>query len=215
MKLQLNHLYTHRENLQKKHGEQSLYAIHGAGCTKNPDICFVFMNPTGKNVSAVKWRKGIRAPRLWTKNVRKIFYEANLLDKKFFDQIQLMKVGDRTEEFAETLYLHIAKKNIYITNLAKCTQADARPLKDNIFKDYLAYTLEELAILQPKHIITFGNQVSSILLGKPIKVSDYKKKEYEIISIKKKTYKVYPVFYPVGQGMRNMPAAIARIKEIM
>jgi uracil-DNA glycosylase len=126
-----------------------------------------------------------------------------------------MKAGDRTEEFAETLYLHIAKKNIYITNLAKCTQADARPLKDNIFKDYLAYTLEELAILQPKHIITFGNQVSSILLGKPIKVSDYKKKEYEIISIKKKTYKVYPVFYPVGQGMRNMPAAIARIKEIM
>lgn len=77
------------------------------------------MNPTGKNVSEVKWWKWIRAPRLGTKNVRKIFYEANLLDKNFFDQIQLMKADDRTEKFAETLYLHITKKKIYITNLAK------------------------------------------------------------------------------------------------
>lgn len=125
-----------------------------------------------------------------------------------------MKANDRTEKFAETLYLHIAQKNIYITNLAKCTQIDARPLKDKVFKDYLTYTLEEIATLQPKHIITFGNQVSSILLNKPIKVSDYKKDEHETLIIDKKTYKVYPVFYPVGQGMRNMPAAIARIQSI-
>ncbi len=54
MQLQLDHLYKHRERLQQEHGEKSLFAVHGAGCTKNPDICFVFMNPTGKNVSAVK-----------------------------------------------------------------------------------------------------------------------------------------------------------------
>lgn len=137
------------------------------------------------------------------------------MDKKLFDQIQLMKADDRTEEFAETLYLHIAQKNIYITNLAKCTQADARPLKDKVFKNYLTYTLKELAILQPKHIITFGNQVSSILLDKPIKVSDYKNNEHELLTIEKTQYKVYPVFYPVGQGMRNMPAAIARIQKII
>ncbi len=51
--LQLDHLYTHRERLQKHYGDQSLFAIHGAGCTQKPDICFVFMNPTGKNISAV------------------------------------------------------------------------------------------------------------------------------------------------------------------
>lgn len=215
MQLQLDQLYTHRKKLQYKHGEKSLSAIHGAGCTENPDICFVFMNPTGKNISAVKWWKWIRAPRLGTKNVRKIFYEAKILEKNFFDQIQIMKADDRTEEFAEMLYFHIAKKKIYITNLAKCTQADARPLKDNIFKDYLQYTLEEVALLKPKHIITFWNQVSSILLWKPIKVSEYKNNEHEELIIEENKYKVYPTFYPVGQGMRNMPAAIARIKKII
>jgi len=125
-----------------------------------------------------------------------------------------MKADDWTEEFAEQLYTEIAKKKVYITNLAKCTQADARPLKDKVFKDYLAYTREEITVLKPKNIITFGNQVSSIVLEKPIKVSEYKNKDHEIFTINKAQYKVYPTFYPVGQGMRNMPKAIERIQNL-
>jgi len=214
MQLQLNHLYKHRERLQKQHGEQSLFAIHGAGCIDKPNICFVFMNPTGKNVSAMKWWKGIRAPRLGTKNVRKIFFASNIISKATFEKIQSMKVDEWSEKFSEKLYKEIAAKKVYITNLAKCTQIDARPLPDKVFKEYLAYTLEELAIVQPKHIITLGNQVSSILLGRPIKVSEYKKNEHELLTINSKEYKVYPTFYPVGQGTRNMPLAIQRIHTI-
>jgi len=173
MQLQLYHLYTHRQKLQKKHGEKSLFAIHGAGCIEKPNICFVFMNPTGKNISATKEWKGIRAPRLGTKNVWKIFLVRNIISQKTFEHIQNLKANEWTENFAEKLYKEIAKKKIYITNLAKCTQRDARPLGDKVFKDYLISTLEELAILQPKHIISFGNQVSSVLLGKKIKVSEY------------------------------------------
>ena len=172
------------------------------------------MNPTGKNVSAVKGWKGIRAPRLGTKNVRKIFYASGIISKATFEKIQGMKADEWSEGFSEKLYQEIAKKKVYITNLAKCTQIDARPLKDKVFKDYLGYTLEELALLQPRHIITLGNQVSSILLGRPIKVSEYKKNEYETLIIDNKKYKVYPTFYPVGQGTRNMPSAIERIKRI-
>lgn len=215
MQLQLDHLYKHREKLQQQHGEKSLFAVHGAGCIDKPNICFVFMNPTGKNISAVKWWEWIRAPRLGTKNVRKIFFASGILSKKTFEQIQKMKSDEWTEKFAEQLYQEIAQKKVYITNLAKCTQADARPLKDKVFKDYLVYTQKELALLQPKHIITLGNQVSSILLGKPIKVSEYTKKEYESLTIEKQIYRVYPTFYPVGQGMRNMPAAIKRIQQIL
>jgi len=214
MQLQLNNLYKHRERLQQKHGEKSLFAIHGAGCIEKPDICFVFMNPTGKNISAVKWRKGIRAPRLGTKNVWKIFFASGIIGKSTFEKIQNMKAENWSEEFSEKVYEELAKKKVYITNLAKCTQVDARPLKDKVFKEYLGYTLEELALLEPKHIITLGNQVSSILLSKPIKVSEYKKNEHETLIIHDKKYKVYPVFYPVGQGMRNMPKAIERIKKI-
>lgn len=135
-----------------------------------------------------------------------------------------MKADDRTEKFAETLYLHITKKKIYITN-PKYIQANTRPFKDNIFKDYLAYTLKKITILQPKHIITFENHENPILLGKSIKVSEYKEKEYKLLSIHSKPSNI-PSFnrsispssqhkvYPVGQGMRNMPKAIARIKKI-
>jgi DNA polymerase len=126
-----------------------------------------------------------------------------------------MKPGDRTPAFSEQLYKEITAKKVYITNLAKCTQIDARPLHDNIFKDYLKYTLQEIAEINPKHIIAFGNQVSSILLGRPIKVSEYKENEHEELIIDGKKFKVYPTFYPIGQGMRNMPAAIERIKSIL
>ncbi len=108
-----------------------------------------------------------------------------------------MKSDERTESFCQKLYEEIAAKKVYITNLAKCTQADARPLPDKVFKEYLALTLEEIATIQPRHIITLGNQVSSIILGKAIKVSEYKKNEHEMLTIGKKEYKVYPVFYPV------------------
>ena len=76
-------------------------------------------------------------------------------------------------------------------------------------------TKNEIAMVNPKHIISFGNQVSSILLGKNIRVSDYKKTQKEILSINDIDYKVYPVFYPVGQGMRNMPKAISRISDVL
>ena len=65
------------------------------------------------------------------------------------------------------------------------------------------------------NIISFGNQVSSILLGKNIKVSEYKGNESQPLNIKCKMFNVYSAYYPVGQGMRNIGKAIERIKNIV
>jgi len=62
------------------------------------------------------------------------------------------------------LYRHLAAQSIYITNLAKCTQTDAAALKDYVFKEYLPLMHEEISSIKPDKIITFGNQVSSVLL---------------------------------------------------
>ena len=35
------------DKLQNKYGAKELDSIYNGGCIKNPDICFVFMNPTG------------------------------------------------------------------------------------------------------------------------------------------------------------------------
>ena len=108
-----------------------------------------------------------------------------------------MKANDWSPEFSLDLYKKLAQDKIYITNLAKCTQTDARPLHDKVFKEYLELIYQEIDIIQPKKIVCFGNQVSSILLGKNIKVSEYQTVECEELKIKNKIYKVYPTFYPV------------------
>lgn len=213
--MQLNHLFPIRQKLQVIHGHPDLAPICGTGCTKNPDVIFLFMNPTGKNIATDLKRSGIRAQRLWTKNVWKLFFATNIISLQTFETIKSMKPSDRTPAFSEKLYKEITVKKVYITNLAKCTQIDARPLHNNIFRDYLKYTLQEIQEINPKHIISFGNQVSSILLGRPIKVSEYKENEHEELIIDGKKFKVYPAFYPIGQGMRNMPAAIERINYIL
>ena len=213
--MQFKQLQKRINDLHRLHGHSSLMPIGGAGCIKNPKAMFVFMNPTGRNVSSSCGWQGLRAPWIGTKNVWKIFYELDLLSIKFFNQIKKIRPEEWSAEFADEVYSDICKNNIYITNLAKCTQVDARPLHDKVFKDYLDVMLKEIELVNPKYIFTFGNQVSSILLGKSITVSKYKNKEKEVLQINKKIFNVYPVYYPVGQGQRNMPSAIERIKNII
>lgn len=55
------------------------------GCSENPDICFVFMNPTGKNIASSKDWKGLKSPWIGTKNIWDLFYELDLLDKNILN----------------------------------------------------------------------------------------------------------------------------------
>ncbi len=172
------------------------------------------MNPTGKNISSRKEWSGLRAPWLGTKNAWKFFYNIGLISRNNFEKTQKFNFNQWNCEFAVQIYKDIEKNGCYITNLAKCTQTDARPLKDDIFRKYLNILKQEIFLIKPAKIITFGNQVSSIILNKPISVNNYKKNQAEKLVIENKSFPVYLVYYPVGQGMRNMPLAVKRIKTI-
>lgn len=213
MKLQIEHLKGDVDKLQKKYGSSLHSAIYGAGCIKNPKILFLFMNPTARNCSALLDWNGIRAPWIGTKNVWKIFFALDFLDQDVFNKIQKER-NVWNEDFAHHLYGELEKKSLYITNLAKCTQTDAKALKNDVFRSYLQNTLEEIYLVNPTLIISFGNQVSSVLLSKNIKVSEYENRAAERLTIKDRDFNVYPVYYPVGQGMRNMGKAIKRINII-
>jgi DNA polymerase len=215
MKLQVEYLKKDIHKLQKIYGNAELKSIYGAGCISNPEILFLFMNPTARNISSLPNWKGIRAPWIGTKNIWKLFYSLGILSFDRFSAIQKNGYEIWTEEFSEDIYDSLNKKFVYVTNLAKCTQDDARALKNVVFKSYLRNTKEEIYVVNPKKIISFGNQVSSILLDRNIKVSEYKKREKEIMNINDKTFDVYPVYYPIGQGLRNINKAIRRIKEIL
>ncbi len=212
--MQIKKLLKRFDELQKIHGNKNLSAIYGAGQIKNPKLFLVFMNPTARNISSNKNWKGLKAPWISTKNVWKMFYNLGFFEKNFFNKINNKKPNEWNEDFAEEVYKEVKRNSIYITNLSKATQVDARPLKDNVFKEYLELFKEEINTIKPKIVITFGNQVSSVLLNKKIKVSEYRKK-YEVLKIDKTEFKVFPVYYPVGQGMRNIDKAKEDIKWII
>lgn len=202
------------DELQKYYGAEELDSIYNGGCEDNPDICFIFMNPTGRNIASSKDWKGRKSPWIGTKNIWKLFYLSGLLKEDTFNKIQSMKPKDWNYEFSDYVYDEIKENKIFITNLGKCTQLDARPLSNEVLKKYLNLLLKELDIVKPKIIITFGNQVSSIILNKKISVSS-NRKECHYLKINNNKYKVYPVYYPVGNGIFNMDKAIEDIKWII
>ena len=198
------------DELQVKYGAKELDSIYNGGCEKNPDICFVFMNPTGKNIASDKSWKGRKSPWLGTKNIWKLFYKVDLLSEETFNKIQEKKPKEWDYEFCNYVYEEIEKNKLFITNLGKCTQIDARPLPDKVFKDYLTLMENEIAIVNPKVIILFGNQVSSIFLKEKISVSTSRKKKY-IKEINNKKYTCFPVYYPIGNGRFNIDKSIEDI----
>ena len=211
MNRQIKKLRREVDQLQKKYGSPDHRAIYGAGCLSKPKLLFLFMNPTASNISAANTWSGLRAPWLGTKNIWRLFYRINFIGRQTFDQTQLGK-NSWDKKFAKRIYQELSDNSVYITNLAKCTQLDARPLKDKVFKTYLDNTLTEIYLVNPINIVTLGSQVSSILLNKKIAVSN---NSTETLIIKKRSYQVYPTYYPVGQGMRNLDKAINRIKKII
>lgn len=211
---QVEELHSEFDSLQTKHGDIKLNSIYGAGNINNPDFMFIFMNPTGRNISSNPQWKGLRAPWIGTKQVWDIFSNLNLLSLDVFNRIKSKNPNEWDYDFANQIYEYIQNHKIYITNLAKCTQIDARPLSNNVFKDYLELMYKEIEIVNPKRIVTFGNQVSSILLNKAISVSKYTDSTFELLQLSEE-YKVFPTYYPVGQGRRNMPLAINRIKKLV
>jgi len=212
--MQINKLHEDFDKLQLKYGAKQLNAIYGAGCIKNPNICFVFMNPTEKNVSSNKKWGGLRAPWIGTKNTWELLYKLGLFDKKLLKTIKNKKAKEWDYDFSQKVYTNVEHNKIYITNLSKATQINARPLKDKDFLNYVDLLKKEIDYVEPKVIITFGNQVSSILLNKKIQVSQHRKKCFSL-KTKKGTYKCFPVYYPVGQGIRNMDKSIEDILWIL
>lgn len=203
------------DDLQHVYGEQGPQSIYGAGCIYEPEIMFVFMNPTARNISVNNNWKGLRAPWLGTKNTWGFLYELGIVSDNHIKKIKSFNKQDWSYNFASEVYKEIAERKAFITNLAKCTQIDARPLKNRVFREYLPIFYKEVLLTNPKHIITFGNQVSSIVLDKPISVSKYKGRQKETIKIEQKHFNIYPTFYPVGQGRRNMPLSVKRIRAIL
>ena len=202
------------DTLQKKYGDKNLNSVYGGGCIKSPKVCFVFMNPTAKNIATAKSWKGVRYQWLGTKPIWKFFNKLGLISDELNNEIQNKKAADWTNEFCIEVYNEVKNNKFYITNLAKCTQADARHLSDSVFLEYKKYLLLELEQVNPKKIVFFGNQVSSIMLNQNISVSNCRNQKFNL-EINNKNFDCYAVYYPVGNGFFNVDKDIEDLNKIL
>lgn len=212
--MKLEDLKVKYDQLQKKYGAKELDSIYNGGCAKNPNICFVFMNPTGRNIASSKEWKGIKSPWIGTKNIWDLFYQLELIDEEIYKKIKEYKPTDWTEEFAKQVYEEVEKHQYFITNLGKCTQVDARVIPNSVYEEYLDLLEQEIEMINPKVVVLFGNQVSSIVLKQKISVSQCRKQLFTK-NINGKEYKFYSVYYPIGNGRFNIDKSIEDIKYIM
>lgn len=202
------------DELQNKYGSKELHSVYGCGEESNPQIALVFMNPTKRNIATDKSWKGLKAQWLGTKQIWDFLTKCGLFSEDINNEIKEKRPKDWTPEFCEKVYSEVKNKGLWITNLAKCTQDDARPLPDEIFLNYKDLLKEELRLVNPQKILFFGNQVSSLMLDEKITVSTARQKKFAL-KIGNKEYESYAIYYPVGNGRFNQPKAIEDIKEIL
>lgn len=207
---QLNKIY---DKMQNKYGSKNLQSVYGNG-SLNPDIVLCFMNPTSRNIATNKNWNGIKAQWLGTKQIWNFLTECKLFNEDLNNEIQSMKREEWTEDFCQRVYDEVSNKKLWITNLAKCSQQDAKPLPDSIFKEYRDLLIKEIEILKPKKIILFGNQVSSILLKEKISVSLRLTKTYKL-NINNQSIDTYCLYYPVGNGFFNKDKTVYDLKSIV
>ena len=134
--------------------------------------------------------------------------------ERIYEEIQKRKPQEWDEKFADSVYADVEQHKYFITNLGKCTQVDARVLPNSVYSQYLDLLCKEIEIINPKIIITLGNQVSSIVLSRNISVSQCRKQSFTR-NIAGKIYSVYPVYYPIGNGMMNIDKAIEDLNYII
>lgn len=202
------------DKLQVIYGSKELNSVYGCGEDRNPRIALVFMNPTKRNIATDKSWKGLRAQWLGTKQIWEFLEKSGLFSSNINNEIKSKKPKDWTAEFCEYVYNEVKAQGLWITNLAKCTQEDARPLPDSVFLKYKDLLKEELKLVNPQKIFFFGNQVSTIMLEQPITVSTTRQQKF-LLKIDEKVFESYALFYPVGNGRFNQNKAIEDIKEIL
>ena len=86
--MKLDDLNKEYDKLQLKYGDKELDAIYNGGCSKNPGICFVFMNPTKRIIAANKEWRGLKSPFIGVKSIWDLFFNLDLVDEEIYNKIK-------------------------------------------------------------------------------------------------------------------------------
>jgi len=183
--------------------------VLGGGRFYRPKYFFLFINPTHKNRSSHASYQGRRSyPFIGVRHLYKGLADAGFVDPKIIQKIYTKgwQIPDEIRIEAS-----LRKNNIYISNFVKCAQPNPINPSRQRMRAALPSLTEELSIVNPRYIVTFGVLPLETLTGAHWRLRDIldtvRKKTYAPlpVSLGGQTYKVLPCYYPLGHG--NPPKA--------
>lgn len=191
--------------------------ILGGGKFKNPQFLFLFINPTHLNISSHKNYPGQRRfPFIGVRHFYRLLAKAGFLNPAIVEDIY--KNGWQVHHEVE-IEQSLTENDIYLTNLVKCAQPHPGNPSMKIIMEDFPLLQQEINLVLPKLIVTFGVLPFRVITGKNIRLADYfiQLKEnscpsFKSVSILGKIYDVLPCYFPIGRG--NTERAVEVLKYI-
>lgn len=178
--------------------------VPGGGCSFQPKLMLVFINPTVRNMTAHASWPGPRfpfagKPKLWEILATAGFVRPNLPQR-------MAELG-RTPEMVEMLMDETRRQGLYITNAVKCVDDGSNlPTAARVAAGW-PLLQAEIALVQPRYIVAFGLIPFRALTGCNIRLADQlweaQQGRCEFFSshtIDGQTYPVFPCYFPTGRG---------------
>ena len=182
----------------------NLQHILGGGKKKNPKVVFVFINPTHSNISSnTNWR-GVRFPFIGVSRFWRILADSGWVAA---ERVEDIKRHGWNEETIKNLEDDLSNRGIYITNLVKCTFPHADYPGKEVFDYHLPLFEEELSVVTPKAIVSFGTLITSYLTGKDL---TFKKYFNNPKPLRYRDVAVHPCYFPVGRGNPKLATQVLK-----
>ncbi len=218
MQEELLKLWENVHDLDRKFSGNNLAPIMGNGKTENPKFMFVFINPTSRNTSSnPKWQ-GPRFPFIGTKQIWRIFYHAGIFNSNLMQEIESGSIWDI--EFTIKVLDFLKSMDFYFTNLVKWTGKDATLPNSEKINRFLPILINEIEIVKPKYVVTFGLIPFQSLTKSTIKLGSYysetmKAKKLKIYEtrIGKTAVKIIPCYFPIGRGNPKRAVDILKLLQ--
>ncbi|MDP1710661.1 MAG: uracil-DNA glycosylase family protein [candidate division WWE3 bacterium] len=212
----INQLWEEVHELNRKHfPNHRLAPILGGGQTRNPEVMFVFINPTVRNISSDPAWEGPRFPFIGTRQIWRVFHRAGLFDDSLISKIEEnspwpIELAVEVEEF-------LRKEGFYLTNLVKWTGLDGSLPDRKKIALFLPLLVKEVEIVAPKRIVTFGSSPFEHLTGQKIKLGDYFSQisrhglQSQEVLIGSTKVEDIPCYFPVGRGNPTRAVEILKL----
>jgi len=206
---QLQDLFNGFDNCDRCRREANpLKHILGGGLFKNPKYLFLFINPTRQNISShEKYGGNRRYPFIGVRSFWKLMAGVGIIEDDIIKDIYAFGWRIEHEKIIEE---NLRKKSVYITNLVKCAQSHPNNPSSEIISEELKSLGEEIKIINPKYIVTFGKLPTKVMTGLDLKLADYlgaiETNDYvplKSVDIAGRQFNVLPCYFPVGRGNRT------------